>query len=599
MDSFESHGIIIPYGRRKGKLKMICPECKDKRTNKRDRSLSVDLDKGVWKCHHCGWSGGLKSDDWRKRLAPKQEYVRPEPRPLAPIAPSVLAYFEERRISKATLELAKVDVGRENFGKDIGEKTVIHFNYFLDGELVNVKSRTHEKKFRLISGAELVPYNIDAISDTPECIITEGEFDCLSFIECGRRDVISVPNGAGNTKWLDEYMSWFDDKETIYIAVDTDDAGISMREELIRRFGAERCRIVTYGDDCKDANEHLQKHGKFSLMERLEEARFVKVAGLFSLEDYEEGLDRLYRHGLQKGKTIGHPNFDNLISFETKRLCIVTGVPSSGKSEFIDEMCVRLNNRYGWRAGFFSPENMPLEYHAAKLTEKIVGCKLGNGSMCSADYAAAKRHIADNFFHIMPEEDSSLSSVLKKAAVLVRRRGIKILVIDPFNRLDPEGSERLSETQIISRQLDMMTSFAQRYDVLVILMAHPTKINAQNTADGIPTLYNISGSAHFYNKADFGIVVHRDKAAGYTLVRVSKVKFRHLGEGGDAYFKYDVRNGRYAPLPSLDPTAVATFDGRNYLRTSLLENAELPPEPQIQFVPNDNFLTENDNPLPF
>lgn len=541
----------------------------------------------------------MKSNDWRRQLAPKKEYRRPEPRQIAPVSRSVEEYFAERKISRATLEAARVDAGREYIQAEGGEVAVIHFNYFLDGELVNVKSRSRAKNFKLISGAELVPYNIDAIRDTTECVITEGEIDCLSFIECGRTDVVSVPNGAQNTAFLDEFMEgWFEEKETIYIAVDTDDAGLSMRNELIRRFGAERCRIVTYGDECKDANEYLIKYGKEGLLERLRRADYVKVAGIFSLEDYEAGLDRLYRHGLQKGMTIGHSNLDRLISFETKRLCVVTGIPSSGKSEFIDEMCVRLNNRYGWRAAFFSPENMPLEYHAAKLAEKIVGCKLANGSMCTADYEAVKRHISENFFHIMPEEDSALSRVLKKGEVLVKRRGIKILVIDPFNRLDPESSDRLSETQIISRQLDMMTAFAQKHDVLVILMAHPTKITRDNADGGIPSLYNISGSAHFYNKADFGIVVHRDKAAGYTLVRVSKVKFRHLGEGGDAYFKYDVRNGRYAPLPSLDPSAVANFDGRNFLRTSLADNNEIPSAPP-RFAPNDDFLTDHTSPLPF
>lgn len=59
--------------------------------------------------------------------------------------------------------------------------------------------------------------------------------------------------------------------------------------------------------------------------------------------------------------------------FETKRLCIITGVPSSGKSEFIDEIAERLNIRYGWRFAYFSPENAPLEYHASKLIEKFTG----------------------------------------------------------------------------------------------------------------------------------------------------------------------------------------------------------------------------------
>lgn len=226
---------------------------------------------------------------------------------------------------------------------------------------------------------------------------------------------------------------WFDTKDTIYIAVDTDSAGLSLRQELIRRFGAERCRIVTYGDECKDANEYLQKYGKAALLTRLDEAKDVKISGIFTVDDYEESLDDIYNHGLRKGMTLGHTAFDNLISFETKRLCIVTGIPSDGKSEFIDEMCVRLNNRYGLKTAFFSPENMPIAYHATKLIEKIVGCRLANGSMPYQDYSLAKKYLSENFFHIMPEEGNTLSNILAKAQALVRRKGIKILVIDPYN----------------------------------------------------------------------------------------------------------------------------------------------------------------------
>ena len=83
-------------------------------------------------------------------------------------------------------------------------------------------------------------------------------------------------------------------------------------------------------------------------------------------------------------------------------------------------------------------------------------------------------------------------------------------MIDPYNRLENEQGQR-NETQYVSEVLDKLQNFAQRHDVLVILMAHPTKLTKNK--DGIyeaPSLYDISGSANFYNKADFGIVVHRN-----------------------------------------------------------------------------------------
>lgn len=567
MKTYSDFGIEIPAGRHGGKVKVICPKCHERRTDKRDKSLSVDLDKGVWHCHYCMWSGTVHVGE-RSGETTKKQYRRPTPRPLTALSRRLVEYFNGRGISELTLQKMRINEGPHRMPQTGQEMNTVQFNYYLNNELINVKYRTGNKLFMLESGAELIPYNLDAICGQPDCIITEGEMDCLSFVEIGKTACVSVPNGANsNTGYLDDFMpGWFDDKETVYIAVDTDKKGLQLRDELVRRFGAERCRIVTYGDDCKDANEHLQKYGKESLERCLKEAKEVPVGGVYSLPDYEDGLDAIYRDGLQRGFLTGHANFDALCSFEVRRLAVVTGIPSSGKSEFIDEMCVRFNLLYDYKVAFFSPENMPLEYHAVKLIEKLCGKRLQMAdphgeSITPPQYAHAKEYYRDNFFHILPDDGYTIDNILAKAKYLVRRRGIRILVIDPFNRVESEQSSRETETQYISRVLDRLTNFAQQQNVLVFLMAHPTKVRKDNGNNGIPTMYDINGSANFYNKADFGIIVHRerDPRKNYTLVRVEKVKFKHLGAGGDALFKYNVINGRYIPW---DAERDATVDFR-------------------------------------
>lgn len=554
MKSYSDFGIDIPGGRKSGKIKTFCPHCRERRSNKRDKSLSVDLDKGVWHCHYCSWSGTVHIGE-RSKDAPKKEYRRPTPRPITDLSRKAVSWFNGRGISERVLKQMRINEG-EHFMPQTGKKmNTIQFNYYLNDELINVKYRTGNKLFMLESGAELIPYNLDGIVGQNECIITEGEMDCLSFVEIGKTNCISVPNGANsNLSYLDDFVDgWFEDKQTIYIAVDTDTKGLELRDELVRRFGSERCRIVTYGDDCKDANEHLQKYGKESLEKCLKEAKEVKVDGIFTLEDYEDELDSIYKNGLKKGFLVGHPNFDALCSFETKRLAIVTGIPGSGKSEFIDEMCVRFNIFYDFKVAFFSPENMPLEYHAVKHIEKLCGKRLqainNEENITPLQYNNAKEYYKDNFFHILPDDGYTIDNILAKAKYLVRRRGIRILVIDPFNRIENEQSSKESETQYISRVLDRLTNFAQQNDVLIFLMAHPTKVRKDNGNNGVPTMYDINGSANFYNKADFGIIVHRerDESKNYTLVRVEKVKFRHLGQPGDAKFKFNNINGRFIP----------------------------------------------------
>lgn len=575
--NWEKYGIEAPHGYQ-GNKKVFCPQCHNQRRDKRDKSLSINLKSGEFNCHYCGYSGcAAEKEEWEKErpwqnYAPirkqKPEYKKPAPRPQTAISAKALAWFNGRGISEATLTALKITEGSEWMPQKNGQANTIQFNYYYNGELINTKFRTGDKCFKLVSGAELIPYNIDAIKGCKECIITEGEMDALSFYECGRRDVISVPNGANaNLDYLDDFIEeYFDDKETIYIASDTDTKGVLLRDELLRRFGAERCRVLEYGEGCKDANEHLLKYGRDSLLKCIADAPEIKLEGIFTVSDFEQSLDALFEHGMQKGVTIGHENFDRLLSFETKRLCVVTGIPGSGKSEFIDEIAERLNMRYGWRFAYFSPENAPLAYHASKLIEKFTGKHFDKQHLTFGEYKQVKQHLETDFFFIAPKDDYRLDTILERAKFLVRRKGIKTLVIDPYNRLEDE-SEGQNETKYISKMLDRLTNFAQQNDVLIILMAHPTKM-AKNKDGAIeaPTLYDISGSAHFNNKADFGIVVHRNRIENTVEVHVQKVKFKHLGECGTALFKYNLNNGRYTPYTNgKDPV----WDNVNHLQEEI------------------------------
>lgn len=623
--NFEKYGIQIPYGRTGGNAKCHCPQCSEQRHDKRDKSLSVNLGTGMFKCHYCGWEGCAaetdvkEKNDWMKQQPwykehqsqiryQKPTYKTPKGTGSATLSDKAKEWFKSRGISEATLTKMKITEGMEWMPQFEAKRNTVQFNYYHDGKLVNTKFRTGEKKFKLVAGARKMPYNIDAIKGKKDCIITEGEMDALTFIELGYDNVISVPNGANsNLDYLDDWIEdYFDDKDTIYIASDTDDKGTQLRDELLRRFGAERCRVLDYGQDLKDANELYLAKGADAVRKCLETAHETKLEGVFTISDFEQSLDALFENGMQKGVTIGHPNFDRLCSFETKRLCIVTGIPSSGKSEFIDEMAERLNIRYGWRFAYFSPENAPLQYHASKLIEKFTGKHFSKNDLPRNEYQQVKEHMEKDFFFIAPKDNFKLDTILERAKYLVRRKGIKALVIDPYNRLESDQGNR-SETLYISETLDKLTNFAQRNDVLIILMAHPTK--QPKNKDGVietPTLYDISGSANFFNKADFGIVVHRDRINNTTEIHVQKVKFRHLGECGTAIFKYNLNNGRYTPFEgnNINPN----WDNRNHLiearrlrdeenvRTSVLpfEQEDLPVECEQQ-----DYFNQNDESCPF
>lgn len=577
---FNFHAIgIETNGRTSGHVKTFCPKCHAQRKDKRDKSLSVNLDTGLYKCHYCGWAGqaddGTGKHGARRmgdplvqgnspRTASQQMPPRP-PRTAAtqpsqsPLPPQLLNYLEEvRHIPAAVAELLDIRSATE-FMPQTGKKELcLCFNYQENGETVNTKFRDLSKNFKLVGGAELIPYHIDGIKDTPECIITEGEMDAASFVAAGRTDVVSVPGGANrNLTWLDRFMeSHFEDKKVIYLATDTDGKGEILKQELLRRLGKERCRVVTYGEGCKDANELLVAQGTDALLRALAEAPEQPLEGVFTAEDVSRETRALFENGLSRGADTGLENFDSLCTFELGRLCVVTGHPGDGKSEFTDELVLRLCLRHQWKAAYFSPENQPLPYHLSKLTEKLTGCHFKMGFMPEALYERAQEFLAQNVSSILPQENFDVESILSRARELVSRKGIRLLVIDPFNRMEHQIPAGQTETQYISSFLDRLTNFAQRKHCLVILVAHPRKMqrDPQTGKLPVPTLQDINGSAAFVNKCDFGLVVERDRQMGVTRIHVKKVKFRHLGNIGECAFVYNQVNGRYTPCEE-DPTA--------------------------------------------
>ena len=543
--------------------KMFCPKCKkDRKKHMNNKPLAVYWKDCYAKCFNCGDSfffgktrklNDGQPPDMQPMKQKSKDYKKPGK--LAneePLDNNMRRWFEDRGIPVEVAESEGVFKASRKMPQTGKVESCIVFPYTVEGELANRKYRDGAKNFMLESGAKLVPWRIDSIRDTAECIITEGEMDALSFLVAGYDNVVSVPNGAQkNLTYLDDFIeTHFENKTRIYIASDTDAKGLELRNELVRRFGEEKCRIVTYGEGCKDANELLIQSGAEALRLAIAEAQEVPLEGIFTAADVREELEALFEKGLQKGATLDMGDLDGLLSVEVGRLMVVTGIPGDGKSEFLDEMAVRFWLRYDWRCAYFSPENFPVTLHHPKLMEKLIGKRFMKGLMSSLEFEAAVEHLSHNFFDILPEEGYRVDTILEKAEALVRRKGIRLFILDPYNCLEHQIPSGQSETQYISEFLEKLRSFARRRQVLVILAAHPTKMKRDPLTKQfpVPTMYDISGSAAFFNKADFGIAIERDRTKNVTRVHVQKVKFRHLGQPGVASFQYNTCCGRFTPM---------------------------------------------------
>ncbi len=583
MRNFANYQVDIRH-RTSGVIKTICNQCLPTRHNKRDRSLRVNIDTGHCHCYHCGADFYVPDDTEEREKAERQAArkrraaaVVPQhfQRPVFDASKTTLSdaterwLVETRCIPQSVIAELRI-TEQEEFMPQFGAKErCVCFNYFEGGQLVNTKFRSGKKHFKMVQGAELIPYNIDSLIGQTSCIIHEGELDAASSIAAGFKGVISVPAGANsNLSWLDRFMeTHFEDLEEIIIAVDTDSAGIRLRDELVNRLGAERCRVVAYGPDCKDANEHLVKYGLESLRIAIEQAVEVPLEGIFTAADLHGDLRALFDNGFGPGAETGWEEMDKICTYERRRNIIVTGTPGAGKSEWVDELVLRLCLRHQWKIGFFSPENIPIVYHLRKLIEKLTGHRFQNGcGMTEGLLARSEEFLAENVSHISLKGNATPDRVLAKARELVVRRGCRIFVFDPLNRFDHEPALGQTETQYISNLLNKFTEFATQYNCLLILVAHPRKMNRNPTTGATPRveMYDINGSADFYNKADYGIVVERDKEIGITRVYVDKVKFKHLGVGGVATFVYDPVNGRYLPCEeSHDPAVPPEQRARN------------------------------------
>ena len=548
IDEFNQHKL------EEGKKQGICPNCSPDRKpkNVKAKCASYDWERGLGTCHNCNTSFQLHT--YKRKGKAEKVYVKPEVKadPERPefVSDKVIEWFSTRGISAQTLIDLKVSEGPEWMPQTGKTENVIKFNYFMGGELTNVKYRDGRKNFKLYKGAEKVFYNIDSTVGYEYCVIVEGEMDVLALHEAGITNAISVPNGAtlntNNLGYLDSCIDYFEDKDKIILAVDSDEAGQALQTELIRRLGSEVCHIATF-EDCKDANEYLLKHGKEKLTSRITGAKPVPLENVTTFRDIEDEVTDFVRNGFKPGFQVGLRNFDDVFSTYTGQFITVTGIPSSGKSDFVDQMVVGYNANYGWKTAFASPENQPTYLHAHKLMRKT-----WQGMPTSADIGGDRwnqvaDHCNSNYFHIDMER-YTLESVLKKGAELVKRKGIKCLVIDPFNKVRDVGSSD-DVNRYTMEYLQKIEIFAKKYDVLVFIVAHPTKM--YKTQDGKieePTMYNIKGGGEWYDASYHGILVHRDYEAKTVKAKVLKVKFQNLGENGaEAHFKWEPKSGCFIP----------------------------------------------------
>lgn len=510
--------------------RQICPKCSHDRSKRYDKCLSVkyDTDAVLYNCHHCGWSGAVPYREKNYKV-----FTRP-------VAPSdntasldTFLYFNARGISNKVLQKYEISTN---------EKNEILFPYYKNGQLVNIKYRTNlengKKTFRQTKDAERTLFGMDFVDTSKALVIVEGEIDVLSFAEQNIY-AVSVPNG-GNDKDLECLENCYDfiNKFSSYIlAVDNDEVGFKLRNNLLDRLGAENCYLVNFGK-YKDANEALQAGEDLATF--LRNAKPVSPEGVTTyMDNYENIYKSIFEEDTEYYLT-GWRDFDKLVKIRLGYLMVVTGYPGRGKSTFVNNLLVNLTKKYGFKHLIASFESTTASSYI-ELLEMFKQKPIDDIKANKEDVFSNFEEISEHFIRLTTDRQWTIDEIITKTEAMVKKYGIKTLVIDPYNRLKNDFKER--EDKYIGSILSKLCMLSKKLNILIIFVAHPKKPDDEE----LPNMYSISGSGDWYNMADYGIIVHRERdevtkeLCSKPIIAVGKVKNFSLGKpsGGSIQLNYN------------------------------------------------------------
>jgi|TARA_A100000172_G_scaffold62358_1_gene41783 twinkle protein len=535
--------------------RIVCPECGNDRKKKNVKTLSVTIgaDAKLYYCHHCSASGAVKIKSPYERL-PKQKVVHIQ----TTRDNAVLEEFLSSRGIPMSAVNTEVITGEKYFNGG-GNLPAVGFVYVSGSERA-VKWRSTEGKYFTQDGAARWLYGIEKVSnEDDQLVICEGEVDVLA-LSAASVTAVSCPNGAPqkvsnnriNPEDDNKFSYLWDARDIItnipkiILATDNDQAGEALAEEIARRVGRAKCWRVNYPEGCKDSNDVLLRHGADELAKLIANPTPMPLKGVYAAQDYANEVKHIYTEGVGTGVSTGLQSVDDLFTVSEGQLSVVTGLPSSGKSEFIDQIMINMAQKDHWKFAVCSFENPP-HFHIAKLAEKIIGKPFFDGpnQRISNEELDTAIDFIDKHFVFLDQKDgvvSSIDSIIDRAKQAVLRLGVRGLVIDPYNYIEQDGTE---EHISISAMLTKVTTFCKAHGIHCWFVAHPAKVYPKE--DGtypVPKGMSISGSAAWFAKADLGITVHRTDDD--VEVHCWKCRFKWVGKQGVTNLNYDLLSGRYS-----------------------------------------------------
>lgn len=472
--------------------------------------------------------------------------------------PAAAWVAKSRKISRGTLDRLGVESDTVFF-PDIDDKCEAIVFRYPNGW----KARSFPPKhFVAGKGFKLAFWNIDRVlaAKPSRVFITEGEFDACALVEAGvdPREVLSVPNGAkekpaedvAETRGYDfvreALQAGLNNVKQIIWCGDADGPGLTLRSDMARMFGAARFWFVNWPEGCKDANDMLAKDGPQLLFDLVNEGALPwPVAGLYRMSELPEPAPM----------TLWEPGFDawhGKVRLAARTMSVVTGHPGHGKTALWAQIWFNVVREYGVPMCVASFETRPKPHYRRALRTLLMNRlerDLTDHEIATADKWIDQRYI----FLVHPDQRPTIPWFLEMAEVAVIRHGVRIIQVDPWNRMESARAPGETETDFIGKCLREIHSFAHDMNCHVQVLAHPAKMDSQRRGSP-PSLEDISGSKHWDNMVDQGFVVHRPEVFDgnnrktEAVLYHRKARFEELGYPCKLQMNYEINRGRYVSM---------------------------------------------------
>ena len=465
----------------------------------------------------------------------------------APISDAVLNWFEQRGIDCETVSYAGIYSAKTFLGYQF-----VTFPCFDEkGEVANNRGGTLEGDqlvdLERMDGGKDMFYNMQALDlaakENKPLVVCQREMDVLSFLQAGYPWAIGYIEGD---ELLWDYLGKFKGVKKVILAGYNNDAGKAFNELVSKKLGLGRCGYIEFPDDCITANDVLVKQEKGALNQLLRCAKNYPVVGLYKPNEFPplpEEFKTPYKTGMGR-------EHDFHIKVMLGKLMIVTGVPGHGKSEWADTLCLNLAKNYRFPICVCSSEIDNEEYEENTI-RRYLRRPLQN---CGVQEPIKAKQFYQNHYTFITnttmddELELTLEKLIELAEVAIIRDGCKVVMLDPWNEIEHCRKSNETETEYTGRAIRMLKRMAKVYKVLVIVVAHP-KMPEQGKLK-CPTMYSISGSANWFNKADYGIILWREDPTGdLSEVRIAKIKRQGpMGKLGRICVKLDEHTRNFKEL---------------------------------------------------